>query len=89
MANRTGAAPRLRTRGSELLVSWRGQRSQAEVAFVLGIDPGAYCGFETGYRRPGLKRAAKIQDRTSGFVPVTSWLEPSTANEIDQHSQAD
>lgn len=68
-------------RGSELLKEWRGDRSQEDVCATLDIDHGAYCAFETGYRRPGLERAVRICQNTDGAVPVAAWLEePRNSN---------
>ncbi len=68
--------PGQRSRGSELLVQWRGHLSQEAAAVALGIDHGAICAYETGHKRPGPKRAARIAARSSGLVPVESWGTP-------------
>ena len=79
MSNRKGprSSRRERSRGAELLKGWRGDRTQEEVCRLLDIDHGAYCAFETGYRRPGLERAGEIEKGTDGAVPIQAWLEPS------------
>ncbi len=68
------------SRGSELLKEWRGDRSQEDACNLLDIDHGAYCAFETGYRRPGLERAVRICQNSDGAVPVAAWLEESKGN---------
>lgn len=69
-----------RSLGSELLKRWREKRlkiSQERAALLLEIDHGAMCAFETGYRTPGPRRAARIAEKTSGYVPVSSWEKPA------------
>ena len=60
-------------RGSRLLITWRGDRSQQEAANLIGIDLARYNAFENERARPGLDWAVKIEDVTGGQVPVRSW----------------
>ncbi len=75
-------APPGPSRGSELLVKWRGERSQEDVAHLIDIDHAGYCAFETGRRRPGLMRAVRIDTGTGGAVPVASWLDPAESASV-------
>jgi transcriptional regulator with XRE-family HTH domain len=64
-----------RVAGPALLKSWRKslKLSQQRAAFLLDLDVGAVCAFETGYKSPGLERAQQIEAKTGGAVPVSSW----------------
>lgn len=64
------------SRGSELLVGWRGNRAQTEIAEKLEIASETYNRFERGKRVPNLKYASAIETLTDGAVPASSWFDP-------------
>lgn len=59
--------------GPTLLAIWRGERKQALVAPLVGLDVSTYCAFEIGRKKPGKRRAARIEAATAGGVPAASW----------------
>jgi hypothetical protein len=67
------------SRGSQLLVAWRGSRLQARAAELLEIDPVSYNRFERGIRKPTAKVGLNIERLTGGRVTLRSWFEPPIA----------
>lgn len=63
-------------RGAKLLIDWRGDRFQQDVADLIGIDLARYNAFENGRARPGLDWAVRIEDVTDSKVPVEAWYTP-------------
>ena len=49
---------------------------QGPAALALDMDHASLCHFETGYRKPGPKVAARIEEKTNGKVPAKSWAKP-------------
>jgi transcriptional regulator with XRE-family HTH domain len=64
-------------KGGSLLVKWRGERHQQDVADLIGIDLARYNAFENGRARPGIDWAFRIEEASRGAVPADSWaIEP-------------
>lgn len=60
--------------GPGLLKKWRTeQRTQQQVADLIGIDLARYNAFEHDRARPGLDWAFRIELVTKGQVPAESW----------------
>jgi|HubBroStandDraft_6_1064221.scaffolds.fasta_scaffold643826_2 transcriptional regulator with XRE-family HTH domain len=59
----------------ERLKEWRGQRTQAEAAKLLGISQAALSDYESDRKTPDVVRARRIRDLTGGAVPFSSWPE--------------
>jgi transcriptional regulator with XRE-family HTH domain len=68
-------------RGAKLLAEWRAARglTQFQAAVLLDIDPSPLSKFERGKRKPGRTTAFKIEEKTEGYVPASSWDEDSDA----------
>lgn len=64
------------SRGAQLLIEWRGDRTQAVACAIVKLDPAIYCAFEKGRKTPGFKRAKLIEDGTGGAVPMQAWAQP-------------
>jgi hypothetical protein len=66
-------------KGPELLHVWRKETCKLtlqQAANVLDLDVAAICAFETGHKSPGAERAARIEEKTGGAVPVSAWPNP-------------
>ena len=64
------------SRGSQLLVEWRGELTQAQACALIQLDPATYNRFEHGIRKPSAEVSFKIERLTDGRVPAKSWYEP-------------
>lgn len=64
----------MKNEGMRRLRSWRGVRTQAAAAEMLGLTQSSYSLYEHGHRCPGIGVAIRIEQGTSGKVPVTSWM---------------
>ena len=66
-------------KGPVLLHQWRKETCKLtlqQAANILNLDVAAICAFETGHKKPGLERAMRIEEKTSGAVPVSAWGDP-------------
>ena len=57
----------------ERLKQWRGGRTQAEAAAVLGVSQAALSDYEADKKTPDVVRARQIAAKTRGKVPIGSW----------------
>jgi transcriptional regulator with XRE-family HTH domain len=64
------------SRGSQLLIEWRGEATQAQACELLDIDAASYNRFEHGIRKPSGEIMFRIERLTDGKVPAKSWYEP-------------
>jgi transcriptional regulator with XRE-family HTH domain len=64
---------RTKSKGAKLLTEWRGNRSQTEVAEILGCTNQQVSHWETGFAKPNADRRFAIAAATNGFVPAESW----------------
>jgi DNA-binding transcriptional regulator YiaG len=64
---------RTKCKGAKLLTEWRGDRSQPEVAEILGCTSQQVSHWETGFAKPNADRRFLIAIATNGAVPADSW----------------
>jgi DNA-binding XRE family transcriptional regulator len=60
--------------GADLLRAWRGKRSQAEVAELLGVNQGTVSRLEAGEYEPGVALAIRLDRLSDGTIPVSAWV---------------
>ena len=63
-----------RSKGARLLADWIGDRSQREVAELLGVTPAVLSRWLSGQREPGTRDLFMVEDVTGGAVPARSWV---------------
>ncbi len=63
---------RAMTASSELR-KWRGERTQAEMAGLLGITQPQYSRIESGRGLPSAELALTISRRSRGRIPIPAW----------------
>ena len=75
---------RPRNEGHEAFVRWVGERSQAEVAALLGIGQQTVSGYLAGRFRPGALLRLKLRD-VAGIAPE-SWLTMKERARLSGHA---
>ena len=62
------------------LIELRNERTQAEMAKILGISQQMYCAVEAGKRNPRIKRAKEMSQMLG--VPWTKFFEGPNEQEV-------
>jgi len=65
---------RTKPTGLECLKKWQGDRTDAEMAEIIGISRSYYSDIRRGRCRPGWKLSLQIQTASDGRVPLPSWV---------------
>jgi len=65
---------RTKPTGLECLKKWQGDRTDAEMAEIIGISRSYYSDIRRGRCRPGWKLSLQIQTASGGRVPLPSWV---------------
>jgi transcriptional regulator with XRE-family HTH domain len=69
----------LPNRGAQLLKRWRTRLglTQSRACVLIECDFSTFSKFESSKMRPGYARARRIEDGTSGAVPMQAWSQPA------------